>query len=152
MANFINKLSVGAFLAWLLLFSYDYVARIYKNSLPISQWFVATQLYVPDFNADEPPFILWDRTIKKPFTADWVVNVQAFLPSSKTFNTCYGDGRGSYSPEKALPAEGVTLEWFVGKKCFLLPGKYRLEATWIIHRDGYEDVTVKIASNVFTVK
>lgn len=115
-----------------------------------SQFFEVHQLYIPDMPAGENPAILYDRAIKTSFHGTWVAEVQ-MIQGSGFYSVCRGKGESNYSPQKALP-DPLTLDWFMGTKCNLSPGKYRVEVIWNLSVPGYPNLQVTVVSNVFEVK
>ena len=70
-----------------------------------------------------------------------------------TIAICTGDGENIYEPDKSLPASGVTMDWYVGKKCFLGAGRYRIVTNWNIERQNGDGVIgTRLVSNVFSVR
>jgi hypothetical protein len=107
---------------------------------------------VYDGTTDVPPFVDYTRNIKKPFTANWEVDVQRLL-GSKFVDVCHGNGQSNYVPgkDKGKPRH-VTFEWYTNiDNCTLGPGEYRLLTHWIMKLPGLEPKTKTNTSNVFKI-
>lgn len=119
-----------------------------SNSNP-EDWFVVNQIYVTDHQQNEEPIFTYDRTIKKPFYGTWKVEVQV-VEQGKMYTICDGEGNNEYKPEHTLPPD-ADMEWFVGTRCNLQPGTYRLAAYWHINVPNYPVMKYEAVSNVFRV-
>ena len=118
------------------------------EALPI-EWFQVSNVFVPDHIEGDDPLIVYDRTIHKPFTATW--NVDVHLLGDSEISTCTGSGVSTYAPTEALPENGVALSWFIGKDCKLKPGTYTLHTTWEMRIVDYPPKLTTFVSNAFTV-
>lgn len=107
---------------------------------------------VPDFSASDDVNVNYDRTIYRSFVATWIAEVQR-RENGGWFQFCSGQGTNRYRIDARLPAGGVPLDWYIGKKCQLPPGQYRLVTTYQIHRGDSRPALIYHApdSNTFEV-
>lgn len=119
-----------------------------ERLVPASIWFKVDQVHVFDAKAGEPPVMAVERTIRRPFKARWIAEVERW--NGKRFVLLYGcTGRGenNYSPENDLP-DPLDLSWWIyPARCNLAPGQYRIETRWTLS-GGQE---VRSLSNIFAV-
>lgn len=120
-----------------------------KNAAPVSDWFIANEIHIPPHVEGENPFMTYDREVLKPFVGTWVVDIRAV--GVKTAAVCTGSGTSKYEPDEPVPANGVTLSWYIGKDCKLPPGEYVAETDWEIRPEGYPTKHERRVSNVFQV-
>ena len=129
-------------IGWIVLISYSNI----NSFLPSSYWMTVSSVYVSDTNVGTSPPMLVTRSIFRPFTADWIVEVEEFRDGYFTLiPECSGKDRNNYSSENKLPID-LDLEWWSGKLCHLYPGRYRVETTWTFLGKSIREV-----SNIFTI-
>lgn len=121
-----------------------------KRLAPSTDWLLVQSINVADGNAFDPKLpVIYDRTILRPFYGEW----RAEIRQTKTqFTACFGSGESYYEPKDTLPNAGVTLEWFMGRRCDLSPGQYYLEVNYKISPLNYPDKSYRVVSNLFTIK
>lgn len=129
-------------------------ARVAKEQAiiaePADNWFEVKNISIPNFIDGDDPNIIYDRVIKKPFSATWNVEVHR-AGEAEDFAYCTGSGTNFYEPKEVLPDSGVTLSWFIGKKCNLPSGQYTIESHWEIRPEGYPTKEESYTSNLFRV-
>lgn len=123
----------------------------YRFIAPAQLWLSVGALHVYDTWEGEPPYISFDRVIKRPFRGAWIATVRIVSDGTNSF-ACLADGLASYAPDARLPPN-LTLDWWTHPtKCNLPPGRYRLDTEWmIIPHDGYPAKTMAVSSNVFEI-
>lgn len=121
-----------------------------RAATPAHDWFVVRNVNVPDFIEGADPLMVYDREVIKPFNGTWNVDIRQ-VSGGTQFNICTGSGVSSYKPSEKLPAAGVLLSYFIGKKCDLPPGTYIMEATWELRPPGYPTKETSFTSNQFQV-
>lgn len=126
------------------------LAEAERAAAHVHEWFVVRNVSVPDFMEGADPLIVYDREVYKPFNGTWNVDIRK-VSGGTQFNICIGSGVSSYKPSEKLPAAGVLLSYFVGKKCDLPPGTYIMEATWELRPPGYPIKETSFTSNQFQV-
>jgi hypothetical protein len=129
-------------------------AHVQKQAALVSEppitWFEVKNVAVPNFIAGTDPQIIYDRTVHKPFSATW--NVEVHLAGDKTdFSYCTGSGVNNYEPSPEAKDANVLLSWFIGKDCHLPPGQYLLQTNWEIRPEGYPTKRESYSSNLFRV-
>lgn len=105
-----------------------------------------------------------DRTIVRPFTGEFLVNVKE-LHEDQKISYCTGSGAVVYNPEMVLPETGtdpheLNLGWWIGKSngddctkgMISKPGTYVIETCWKIERPLTFTITTCKNSNTFIVK
>lgn len=142
-------LVIGASMMWLT----TQVKQYMRNDAPASDYFIVSQIGIPNFTVGENPLVLYDRTVLQDFTAEFTAEIQdastlqAVCTSTKTVN---------YSPDKDLPEGGPTLSWLMYREplpdCNPPVGTYRVHICWTI--DRVEAVPVRMCehSNTFSVR
>lgn len=145
------ELAIGVLLLHMIVSGLELRKEHQRDLLPPQAWFEVFSLYVPDHPQGANPVLLYDRTIRESFTGLWVVEVQRREPNGSFSNECSGSGVSEYEPRDVLPDNGVTWEWFLGRKCAVEPGTYRLMAVYDMRKDGYPMKRYKATSNVFEV-
>lgn len=117
---------------------------------PAASFLEIKNLAVPNFIAGTDPQITYDRTVKKPFSGTW--NVEVHLAGDKSdYSFCTGSGVNDYEPSPEAKDANVSLSWFMGKDCHLPPGQYFLQANWEIRPEGYPAKRESYSSNLFRV-
>jgi len=116
---------------------------------PVGNFFVVNSVNVSDTKYGYDPPVVYDRTIKRPFTGEWTAEINN---AETGVTACRGFGRSDYQPKDVLPDATVTLSWFVSAKCNLFPGHYVVETVWRVQPEGYEHPKIlRNVSNIFTV-
>lgn len=119
------------------------------TGLPPSLWLDVERIRVEDSREGEPILIHVDRTIHRPFTASWAVEVELLTPGGwKILHTSPGSNNYTPDMEQQLSAN---LTWWAGERLSLSPGTYRLVTCWRIHLDWLRDRRFCSTSNVFRV-
>lgn len=122
-----------------------------REALPVERWYVVRGVFVPDFVQGEDPFIVYDREIRQPFQATWIVEMHP-VGDANDFAICTGSGSNYYEPKETLPDSGVKLfAFYMGKKCDVPPGEYILETRWTLTPAGFPAKTLQKSSNIFTI-
>lgn len=117
---------------------------------PASWWFEARSVYVADARETESPLIVADRTIYRPFHAEWRVRVWRHETDGEEV-ACEAIGGGDYRPTARQPRT-VTLDWYSAGQCRdLPPGRYSLTVTWRIARGVLPPKVVRASSNIWTI-
>lgn len=124
--------------------------RSVKRDTPATDWFSVRNISVPDFIEGDDPIIIYDRDIKKPFSATWSVEAHG-ATASTNYAICTGSGTNKYEPGETLPESGVKLSWFIGKECSLPEGAYNLEVNYEIRPAGYPPKVYTATSNIFNI-
>ena len=144
LASWLPGIFLGIF-AWI--YGRDAMYQMTSNDY----WFKVDQMLVMDAEEGTQPRMSVIRQINKPFLAEWVATVRRLDPDGLTL-ACVGDGKSHYIPEGRLPLN-MNLEWWVGKKCDLQPGRYQVDTKWILEIPGYGDRrVVEVRSNIFTIQ
>lgn len=151
-AMFLSAVVISVLYLWMM-WSSDQskladIAR--REAMLPERWFVVSNVAVPDFIQGSDPIITYSRDVRLPFIGHWLADIHK-AGSESTFPVCSGSGTSRYEPTDAMPDTGVTLSWFMDKKCDLPPGKYILDTTWQIDPEGYPQKTTRFTSNPFTV-
>lgn len=129
----------------------DRAAMAERAALPVERWYVVWGVFVPDFVEGEDPFIVYDREIRQPFQASWIVEMHP-VGAPNDFAVCTGSGANYYEPKETLPDTGVRLfAFYMDKRCDVPPGKYVLESRWTLMPEGYPVKVLQKSSNIFTV-
>jgi len=91
-----------------------------------------------------------DRSIRRPFTAEWRVLVRRHDGLGWQI-VCTARGGGNYRPDASLPSP-LTLDWWTDGQCpSPPPGQIMVSTTWTIN-SGLPGVrTVVAESNIFRV-
>lgn len=121
----------------------------FKLILPASYWFSVDQVHVFDTTTGQSPLMAVERTIRRPFKARWIAEVERWNGSRFILvSQCTGRGENNYSPENDLP-DPLRLDWWIyPATCDLAPGQYRVETRWEL--SGGQQV--RALSNIFMVK
>ena len=118
----------------------------YKILGMITPWYTVEKIHVDDFKQEENSnrVITYKRFVHKDFTADWFVQI---INQNEGEPQCHGSGKSRYKKSKEKKELKVTVEWFVGKKCNLKPGQYKINTIWV-NEDGR---SIQSVSNAFNV-
>jgi hypothetical protein len=93
-----------------------------------------------------------DRTIHRPFTAEWRVLVRKLTPDGRVEIVCAAAGGGNYRPDAALP-DPMTLAWWTNGQCpNPPPGQILVSTIWTINTGLPGQRSVVADSNIFTVE
>lgn len=143
---------LGTFVAWWV---YPVAAPFLKALLPIEWWFEVRSVEVRSTRLGEMPRVLVDRSIRRPFTANWIVTVRRSEEEGFAA-VCSREGRDDYRPLAELPNE-TDLNWWLdvppNEACpVLIPGRYIVTFAWQIEIEGISPRVVRFDSNIFEVK
>lgn len=116
-------------------------------------WFEVGRVHVHDAVVGEAPRMQVERTIRRPFHADWLVTVMRVEANGARVTHCTSlPGSNDYLPENALPPD-LTLDWWFGpRRCRLSEGRYLVNTVWTIRPTWTLPRTVRAQSNVFEVR
>ena len=120
---------------------------------PTSFWLEVKNIKVHDVKVGEPIIMEVDRTIHRPFYADWNVTVRKEEGEGYVIN-CLNRAATDYRIDAKLP-NPVTLDWWSNGACSdLKPGYYIITTSWDIRPDilGLPKKSLVVESNVFKVK
>lgn len=117
---------------------------------PASWWFDVRKIYIADVRVGTDIPIVIDRTIKRPFHANWSVSIRQW-DAGWTVH-CVANGEQTYKPDARLP-KAPTLRWWTWDRCHPLPpGRYEVVTTWRLDIPYiWATKHVEISSNVFEV-
>ena len=107
-------------------------------AIPSSFWMSVQKLDVLDAKQGEEILIDYERTLRRPFVADWRVKIRRVTGDGLEWVCATPVAREDYDTASRLPRP-VTLRWFAwtDERCYNLgPGQYVLSATWEINPDG----------------
>lgn len=130
------------------LWVFQWYEQYQRDHAPIEEYFEVKQLGVPSHTVGDNPVIAYDRVIHRPFTANWIGEVQRL---DDLQSACKGSGRWRYETETKMPKEGFTLDWFMDRHCNLPAGFYRLQSCWKIERDQAQTVELCRVTDPFRV-
>lgn len=122
-----------------------------REAVPASAWMRVNEVYVPDFQTGGDPTLIYDRTVLEEFDGFWIVEVQRQTASGLWTTVCSGSGVNSYSPSEIIENNTVTWSWYVGTRCVVPEGSYRLRTTYTLARSGWPPKRVFNLSNEFNV-
>ena len=118
---------------------------------PASYWFSVDRIRVFDTTQGVPPRMEIDRTIRRPFNAEWLVTVMR-EGKDGFYTFCTAKGENDYRPSSAFP-DVLDLDWWTWpNKCPLPPGRYLIKTIWRLSIPGMPEKNVLAQSNIFTVK
>ena len=118
--------------------------------LPASFWFDVRNVQVLDTVHGASPAMVIERTIHRPFTADWTVSVLR-ISEDGTSAYCSVEGHNDYVPGAVIPP-GVNLDWWTWpERCELEVGQYVVRTLWEIRLFGFLSKDIRITSNPFNV-
>lgn len=143
---------LGTFVAWWV---YPVATPLLKALLPIEWWFDVRSVQINSVQSGEVPRVRVARSIRRPFTANWIVTVRRSEDNGfETF--CSREGRSDYRPFSELPAH-TDLNWWLGippnDPCpAMIPGRYLVTFAWQIEVEGISPRVVRFDSNIFEVK
>jgi len=172
--NKYTQIILGLILFALALQLYPIGLKWWNSNIPIADWFSVNQMQVPAVvTKNETIFIIFDRTIRKPFYGEWLVEVQKINEDGTVSVVCSGNGEANYTPNKSLPhidktstrdatakyanlpKIGVTLSWFLNNQScepVLTAGNHRIYARWKIDRGPFfEPYILEKISNIFSI-
>lgn len=146
----LSKVDFFAFIAAAALFvGYGYYDSRMKEHAPATDFFTVREINIPDFVQGTDPVMVYDRTIKRDFIGTFVVEIHR-AEKGANYAVCSNSATRTYKAGEKAP-ETVTLDWFVDRKCGLMPGQYVAETAWKIEAEGYPDKEYSAISNVFRV-
>lgn len=117
---------------------------------PPSWWLTVRHVIAFDTPVKSQVVMSVDRTIHRPFLADWSVIVRQWNGHNWVV-WCAANGGGEYRPDAALP-DPVTLAWWSNGRCTTPPeGQYLIATVWTIRGGMLPDKVVRSESNVFRV-
>lgn len=128
------------------------VADRQRTAVPASAWLRVNEIYVPDHPVGSNPAMIYDRIVGEEFEGFWIVEVQRQTYTGLWTTTCSGSGVSNYSPGKIIENNTVSWGWFVGEKCPVPPGLYRLRITYTLSKPGWPPKRVFVLSNEFKVE
>ena len=141
-------------IAWLLFIGivlmYNYIRQQERENAPATDYLEVKQVAVPDFAHGDNPVMIFDRIIKRAFHGVYTVEVQE-VGTLIALEECTESFPVNYAPDKKLPKGGPTLFWFIGKKCEIPIGQYRLYTCWDIERERASTKHYCVTSPIFTV-
>jgi hypothetical protein len=117
---------------------------------PASWWLTVGRVTAFDAPAGASVVMEVDRTIRRPFTAEWRVLVRRYTGAGWEV-VCTANGGGDYRPDAVLPSP-LTLNWWTNGQCSTpAPGQIMVSTVWRI-QTGLPGVrTVVAESNVFRI-
>lgn len=135
---------LGAVVAVAIAFSFFYL-------MPVSYWFDVRSVNISNSIAGVSPRMAVDRTINRPFRADWRITVLKQIDSGWT-SVCTAPGSNDYGPDARLPPD-LDLDWWTfPTECNLVPGTYTVRTLWEVKVLGFLSKDIRILSNIFTVE
>lgn len=106
-------------------------------------------IHVDSVKAGEPVTMQIDRTIHRPFAAEWSVVVRTVTPDGLKQHCAAAFPARDYDPKAMLPVP-VTLDWWTADQCAPLPvGQHLVTTTWTVKAGT--DIPISYTSNVFEV-
>jgi hypothetical protein len=143
---------LGTVAAWMI---YPAAVPYLKQIVPIAFWFEVRSVEVSSIHAGEIPRVQVDRTIRRPFTAEWIVTLRRMEEDGFSV-FCSRQGRNDYRPFAELPAQ-TDLNWWMdippNEQCPpLVPGNYIMTFAWQVEIEGIPPRSVRIDSNIFEVE
>lgn len=138
--------------SWLLIIAFVWIFGWGLSHVwPSSWWLEVDRISIVDAKAERPIIIDVNRTIKRPFNAEWRVHVRKWSGLGWQIH-CTGHGGGDYRVDSVLPIP-LTLEWWTDGSCKTLPkGKYLVSTQWVINGGILPSKFVHAESNIFEVK
>jgi hypothetical protein len=141
-------------LPWVFLsiFTWIYSGEFLRGFEATDNWYEVRAVTVMDAVEGDTVQVTVQRSIRRPFTAEWVVTVRK-LTAEGLRSTCTGHGRSQYL-EELVQLTTVTLEWWMGRDhpCVLKPGRYVVDSIWTLDLPSFNRPReVAVRSNVFTV-
>lgn len=142
--------------AFLIFAGYVIGLWAWSNLAPTSLWFDARQIVVSDTVVGKAPRVQPQRTINRPFWADWYVTVYRLDGNGNPSVLCGSHGGNDYNPEAKVPADADLIWWMRDKgvctaEVVARPGVYRIYSRWEIKPKGYSVRFVGLWSNPFVV-
>lgn len=130
------------------------VVPVYKENVTAKRWFTVQDVHVEDTVVGKTPVMKVDRTIHKPFHAEWIAEVHKQNPDGSFAFFCKGDGENDYNTSDRLPTGNkLNLDWWTWPtQCRLPEGKYTVDTLWVLKLPNYPDKQVRAKSNVFEVR
>jgi len=118
--------------------------------LPVSMWLDARRVDFAPAHVGASPKMVLDRSVNRPFEAEWTVAIRRWDGGWVPF--CTANGSQPYRPDGKLPKD-ADLNWWTWGKCHPLPaGKYEVIAVWEIQTPWpLPNKRAELKSNVFEV-
>lgn len=133
----------------------EYREAMKRVDTPAEEWFVLTEIFVPNHTVGSDPEILYDREILIDHRGFWVAEVQRVDPDGRDGvfqNACIGSGVADYDRDEVLsPNKSVKWSWFFGRPCVVPPGQYRVQLTRDMVVPGWPVKKTRAWSNTFIV-
>lgn len=110
-----------------------------RAAQPATNWLDVRSVSIADAVEGESPRLDVDRIIRRDFSARWSVDVRSIDPKSgATRVVCSAQGISRYLPNSE-PIIGRDLDWWTSpRRCRPEPGRYRVDALWMIHTENGE--------------
>lgn len=137
----------------LMILSAAWVILICGSLWPTSYWFEVKHITVNDATLGEPVIMEVDRTIKRPFYAEWTVTIREAVADGYVIR-CLTKASTDYRVDATFP-DPLTLDWWSNSECNDLDeGSYVMTTTWDIRPDilGLPKKTLTVESNIFKIK
>ncbi|MEM7709909.1 MAG: hypothetical protein AAF264_04010 [Pseudomonadota bacterium] len=115
--------------------------------VPTSFWISDVSLEIPDHTVEEDPMVVFRRTIREAFNADFVMEVHA-LDDPPGREPCRNDGVATYQPNET---NSYSAPWSrYSRGCVLEPGQYAVQNI-ITFSVGEVEKVVPVRSKPFCV-
>lgn len=146
-----KRINLGFLILLLAALFPAFIAGI-QQWFPPSYWFELDRVYVHDTVEGKPALMEIDRTIHRPVTMEWTVEVNRETMGG-FYAYCVQSGQNDYRPGSSLPAPTeLNLDWWTWpRKCDLPAGRYQVETTYRIRFTLFEFI-IRNTSNTFTVR
>jgi hypothetical protein len=117
---------------------------------PVSWWLKVQSVQVSDAIEGEAPKMQVARVIKRPFIANWRVELEMMTDDGFVLIQS-AEGHGRYAIDNRLPVN-LDLDWWTHPKVMRpQPGQYRLETCWTLIIAGQLHSPLCVQSNTFTI-
>jgi hypothetical protein len=118
--------------------------------IPASEWLEVDSIFVYNGPPDTDYVLMdVDRDIKRPFAADWIVELEA-KRGNRYALVCARRGSNDYSTDAVLPAH-LSLSWWMNSDTCIIPsGTYRIVTRWDLNIGSGKVVRKK--SNDFNIR
>ena len=119
--------------------------------LPTRWWFEVRAVHVFDTVEGTAPAMAISRSINRPFSARWRVEVERETDGGFA-NWCTQTGSNEYTTDNVLP-DPLTLDWWTWpRQCDLPAGRYRVDTQWSVELAPNRHRRIRVVSNTFTVR
>lgn len=130
----------------LLVFAFSEAAMFLRQHLRDPEdWMRVNRIAIPDHAAGTDPAVLYDRTVLRPFTAVWFVELRRLEPDAPAHTVCAASGESLYEPEEAVGT--LPLSEYFGARCVLPPGRYLARTLWRLENG----LSLRHSTDPFTV-